>query len=78
MNSIIELFNGLTDEELLVLMNEIEHSELTGSYPNDAEIRKLCKRVSELTQQELSSNLFMVHLNVLKECAFRWKKIIKI
>ena len=77
MNPINKLFNDLTDEELLVLLNEIEVCEKTGSYPMDSTIRELCRKIGQITEQEVSSNLFMAQVSVMRECSYRWKKILE-
>ena len=77
MESIAKLFSDLTDEELLVLIEEFTYCEENGFYPEEAYLRELCKNVSRITGLDVSSNLMMVQLNVLRECALRWKKIIE-
>lgn len=72
MNPIKQLFSDLTNVELEVLVKEIRESEKTGIFENDSEIRNLCRKISKITQIDVSSNLLMVQLGVLKEAAFRW------
>lgn len=77
MESIAKIFSDLTDEELLILMGEFTFCEEHGFYPEDALLRELCKNVSSITGLDVSSNIMMVQLNFLRECALRWKKIIE-
>ena len=77
MESIAKMFSSLTDEELLLLMGEFTYCEEHGYYLEESNIRELCRNVSSITGLDVSSNLMMVQLNVLRECALRWKKIIE-
>ena len=72
MNPIKQLYSDLTNVELEVLVKEIRESEKTGVFPKESEIRILCRKTSEITKMDVSSNLLMVQLGVLKEAAFRW------
>lgn len=72
MNPINELYKNLTDSELTIIIGEIRESEKTGTFGNESEIRKLCRKTSEITNLDISSNLLMVQMGVLKEAAFRW------
>lgn len=71
-NPITELYKNLHDVELKIIIEEIRESEKTGTFGNDSEIRKLCRKTSEITRIDVSSNLLMVQMGVLKEAAFRW------
>ena len=73
MNPIQNLYTDLLDDELLILIDELAISEETGSFPMDAKIRDLCKKTAQITGMDISSNLMMVQIGVLKESAFRWK-----
>lgn len=72
MNPITELYSNLLDVELKIMIVEIQEAEKTGAFGNDSEIRKLCRKTAEITGMDISSNLLMVQLGVLKECAYRW------
>ena len=72
MNPIKQLYSDLTDVELEVLVKEIRESEETGVFQEESEIRNLCRKTSEITKMDVSSNLLMVQLGVVKEAAFRW------
>lgn len=72
MNPITELYSNLHDVELKIMVTEIREAEKTGVFGNDSEIRKLCRKTAEITGMDVSSNLLMVQLGVLKESAFRW------
>jgi hypothetical protein len=74
MNPITELYKNLHDVELKIMVEEIKESEKTGTFGDDSEIRQLCRKTSEITGMDVSSNLLMVQMGVLKESAFRWLK----
>ena len=55
MNPITELYKNLHDDELKIIIEEIRESEKTGVFGNDSEIRKLCRKISEITGMDNSS-----------------------
>jgi predicted HAD superfamily phosphohydrolase len=77
MKTINELFKNLNDTELTIIIGEINECEKTGTFGDESEIRKLCRKTSEITGMDISSNLLMVQMGVLKEAAFRWLEKIK-
>lgn len=72
MNPIAELYKNLNDTELTIIIGEIRESEKTGMFQEESQIRNLCRKTSEITGMDISSNLLMVQMGVLKEAAFRW------
>lgn len=76
MNPIAELYKNLNDTELTIIIREIRESEKTGVFQEESQIRNLCRKTSEITGMDISSNLLMVQMGVLKEAAFRWLNII--
>jgi hypothetical protein len=72
MNPIAELYKNLNDTELTIIIGEIRESEKTGVFQEESQIRNLCRKTSEITGMDISSNLLMVQMGVLKEAAFRW------
>ena len=73
MKSIRKIYTDLDDIELMQILSEIEESEINGSYPNNSKIREIAKQSAHITGMDISSNLLLVQMNVLKEAAFRWK-----
>lgn len=71
-NDLNELYDSLTDKELLVIMNEIKEAELTGSYPEDSAIRTLSTKASQITKTDTSSMLMLTQMNVFRQAALRW------
>lgn len=72
MNPITELYSNLHDVELKIMITEIQEAEKTGVFGDNSEIRKLCRKASEITGMDVSSNLLMVQFGVLKEASYRW------
>ena len=73
MKSIQEIYKKLSDLEILEFLTDMENCENNGSFPDDSIIRKLCKQTTEITGLDVSSNLLMVQMGVLKEAAYRYK-----
>jgi hypothetical protein len=71
-NDLKELYDSLTNKELLVIMNEIKEAELTGSYPEDSAIRALSNKASQITKTDTASMLMLTQLNVFRQAAYRW------
>jgi hypothetical protein len=72
MNTIKQLFSDLSDEELILTINEIKESDVTGIFPDNSNVRALCQESARITKMDVSSNLLMVQINVLKEGSYRW------
>ncbi len=76
MNEILKLYTSLSDNDLLEAIEEIKYCEFHGFYPENSMIRELSKKTAEITLQDISSNLLMVQMGVLKEAAFRWSNLL--
>ncbi len=76
MNEILKLYTSLSDSDLLEAIEEIKYCEFHGFYPENSMIRELAKKTAEITLQDISSNLLMVQMGVLKEGAFRWSNLL--
>ena len=72
MNPIKQLFSDLSDEELILTINEIKECDVTGILPDNSNVRELCRESAKITNMDVSSNLLMVQINILKEGAYRW------
>lgn len=72
MNPIQQLYISLSDEELTAILTEIKESDITGVLPDNSLTRNLCREAVKITGMDVSSNLLMVQIGVLKEGAYRW------
>ena len=72
MNPIKQLFSDLSDEEVIIGINEIKDAETTGVFQNDSISRELCRKSSKITGMDVSSNLLHTQVGILKEGAYRW------
>ena len=72
MNTIKQLYLDLSNTELTLLIREIRESEVTGVFPDNSLIRDLCRKSANITGMDVSSNLLMVQIGVLKEGSYRW------
>ena len=71
-NELNELYDSLTNKELLVIMSEIKEAESTGSYPEDSAIRALSTKASQITKTDTASMLMLTQMNVFRQAALRW------
>ena len=72
MSDIKKLYSNLSDDKLRVAVEEIKNAEETGVFGDDSIIRNLCRETAKITNMDVSSNLLMVQVGVLKEAAYRW------
>lgn len=75
MNPIVQIFTKLSDDELYDAITDIDKAEQTGAYEDDSIIRNLATKVAEINQQDVSINLFITQVSVLREVSKRWQKI---
>lgn len=72
MSDIKKLYSDLSDDELRIAVEEIKNAEMTGVFGDDSIIRNLCRETAKITNMDISSNLLMVQIGLLKEAAYRW------
>jgi hypothetical protein len=69
-NEITELFKSISDNDLKLVMQEMKYSESTG-YIGDL-VRDYARKTVLITGNDVSTDLYMVQINLFKEAAFRW------
>jgi hypothetical protein len=69
-NEITELFKSISDNDLKLVMQEMKDSESTG-YIGDL-VRDYARKTVLITGNDVSTDLYMVQINLFKEAAFRW------
>jgi hypothetical protein len=69
-NKITELFKSISDSDLKLVMQEMKESESTG-YIGDL-VREYVGKTVLITGNNVSTDLYMVQINLFKEAAFRW------
>lgn len=72
MNQIQQMYNAISNEELMEAIREIQQSEETGIIGHT--VRKYARASSIITNSETSTELLMTQINLLKQAAFRWTK----
>ena len=72
MSDVKKLYSNLSDDKLRIAVEELKHAETTGVFGDDSIIRNLCRETAKITNMDVSSNLLMVQIGVLKEAAYRW------
>lgn len=71
MNKIVDLFQKIDDIELQKAVNEIKEDNDTGII-RDGVVRKYAKLSADITGNNISTELFMTEINILRQAAFRW------
>ena len=72
MSSIKTLYSSLSDDKVKIAVEECKSAETTGVFGDDSIIRNLCRETAKITNMDISSNLLMVQIGLLKEAAYRW------
>jgi hypothetical protein len=75
MNPIKKLYKDLSNEELILLVEEIIKSDETGTFPEDSQVRVMCRKSAEITGMDMASNIMMTQINICKEAATRWVSV---
>ena len=78
MSSIKTLYSSLSDDKVKIAVEECKSAETTGVFGDDSIIRNLCRETAKITNMDISSNLLMVQIGVLKEAAYRWIETLEI
>ena len=77
MNPIKKLYRGLSNEELMLLVKELEKSDETGTFPEDSLVRDMCRKSAEITGMDMASNIMMTQINICKEASIRWISVMR-
>jgi len=74
-NPITEIYENLTDEQIKEAVLEMKEDEKMGLIRMDGWVRKLTKKVCEITgETNLSTHLFLTQNSILREAAYRFVK----
>ena len=71
-NKIKEIFDNISDADLILSILEIKESEETGFI--GPMVRDYAVRVKEITGEGSSMDLYHTTINLLKQAAYRWIK----
>ena len=71
-NQVTELFDNMSDKDLLLTIKEVKESDVTGYIPLEGKIRELMNKWVEITQLKGSSEMVGVITNVYKQGAYRF------
>lgn len=74
LNPIKELFESISDDELKLIIKEIKEDAPTGIIRTNGGIRRYAKKVTDITGNSVSTDLFITEMNLLREAAFRFTK----
>lgn len=71
MNKIVELFNNISDTELLEAIQEIKDSSKDGIIKSDGVVRKYAKLSGEITGGATTTDFYLVQMNLMQQASFR-------
>lgn len=71
MNKVLEIFEQISVDELRLAIAEIKTSESTGII-EEGIVRKYANKISGITGNPISTELFMTQMNLLRQAAFKW------
>lgn len=71
MNKVLEMFNGISDEEIQQGVREIQNDEKTGIIC-DGIVRKYAAKMGELTNNNHTLHLMASEISILRQAAYRW------
>jgi len=69
-NELTELFKSISDYDLKLVIQELKESETTG-FIGDL-VRDYARKTVLITGNDVSTDLYMVQINLFKEAGFRW------
>ena len=71
-NKITKIFSDMTDEELVLVIDEIREDAPQGIIREDGIVRSKCKMVHDIVGGNVYEHLTMVQVSILQEAAYRF------
>lgn len=71
-NEVTKIFSDMTDEELVLVIQEMKEDGPQGFVRTEGIVREKCHRIHEITGGNTYEHLMMVQMSILKEAAFRF------
>lgn len=72
MNGIARVFSEMTDEELVLVINEMREDDPQGIIRENGIVRSKCKMVHDIVGGNTYEHLMMVQISILREAAYRF------
>lgn len=67
-----EIFENLSDEQLILLVKELNEFKLIGHLSADSGLRKLIQRVSDISDKSFHEEFLGVSFKILETAALKW------
>jgi len=71
-NEITKVFSDMSDEELILVIQEMKEDESQGIIRMDGIVRKKCKIVNKIVGGSTYEQMGMVQFSILQEAAYRF------
>jgi hypothetical protein len=71
-NQVTKIFSDMSDEELVVVIQEMKEDGLQGIIRMEGIVREKCKMVQEITGGNAYEHLMMAQFSILQEAAYRF------
>jgi hypothetical protein len=71
-NEITKVFSGMSDEELVLVIQEMKEDGPQGIIRMDGIVRKKCKIVNKIVGGNIYEHMMMVQFSILQEAAYRF------
>ena len=71
-NEVTKVFSDMSDEELVLVIQEMKEDGLQGIIRMDGIVREKCKMVQEITGFSGEQHLMMAEFSILQEAAYRF------
>ena len=71
-NKVTKIFSDMTDEELVLVIDEMKEDTPQGIIRENGIIRSKCKMVHDIVGGNTYEHMMMVQVSILQEAAFRF------
>ena len=71
-NEVTKIFSDMTDEELVLVIDEMREDGPQGFVRTKGIVREKCQRVHEIVGGNTYEHLMMVQMSILQEAAYRF------
>ena len=72
LNEVTKIFSDMTDEELVLVIDEMREDDPLGIIRENGIVRSKCKMVQDIVGGNTYEHLMMVQVSILRESAYRF------
>jgi oligoribonuclease (3'-5' exoribonuclease) len=72
LNEVTKIFSDMTDEELVLVIDEMREDDPLGIIRENGIVRSKCKMVHDIVGGNTYEHLMMVQVSILREAAYRF------